>query len=96
MITGTVSVHIVPTAQSLDEITIFFQDFELGKGRMVLECYGEAWAAYWGSMGDKTIREFVQAAGPEYLFNKLSRPRQSKATDKYLRRIVEALKVDLK
>src|SRR5271170_1478105 len=95
MITGIISVHVVPTAPSLDEITIFFQDFDIGKGRVVVECYGEAWSAYFGAMGSMTIRQFVQTAGPDYLTNKLSRPKQTKTTEKYLRRIVEAIKADL-
>jgi hypothetical protein len=95
MKTGRVSVHVV-TYLTLDDITIFFQDFELGKGRIVVECYGEAWSAYFGAMGGQTIRQFVETAGPDYLTNKLSRPKQTKATDKYLRRIVDAIKTEFK
>jgi hypothetical protein len=96
MNTGTVSVHVIPSSASLDAITIFFQDFEPGQGRMVVECYGNAWAAYWGAMGGKTVREFVRSADVYYLTNKLSRPNQNKTTDKYLQRLVEAIKADLK
>lgn len=97
MTTGTVSVHVVEahTQPWHDPITVFFQDFELGKGRIVVECYGEAWSAYFGAMGGNTIRQFVQTAGPDYLTNKLSRPKQSKTTEKYLHRLVEAIKADL-
>jgi hypothetical protein len=96
VITGKVSVHVVEPALTLDAITVFFQNFEPGHGRIVVECYGEAWAAYFGAMPSATIEEFVKRADPDYLTNKLSRPRQSKATGKYLRRLVEAIKEDLK
>jgi hypothetical protein len=95
MTTGKVSVHVV-SYLTLDDITIFFQDFELGQGRIVVECYGEAWSAYFGAMGAKTIRQFVETCGPDYLTNKLSRPKQTKTTDKYLRRIVDAIKTEFK
>jgi hypothetical protein len=97
MNTGTVSVHVVEshTQPWHDPITVFFQDFEPGKGRMVMECYGQAWASYWGAMGNHTVRDFVKTAGPDYLVNKLSRPKQTKTEEKYLRRLVEAIKGDL-
>jgi len=95
--TGTVSVHVVEahTEPWHDAITVFFQDFEPGKGRMVLECYSQAWATYWGAMGGQTVREFVKTAGPDYLVNKLSRPKMTKTEEKYLRRLVEAVKRSL-
>lgn len=91
----TVDVHVVPAVDSLDAITVFFQDFEEGRGRVVVECYGLAWAAYFGAMGAYTIRAFVTKAGTDYLVNKLSRPKQTKAEEKYLRRVVDALKASL-
>jgi len=90
------TVHVVPESNGLDAITVFFQDIEPGKGRIVVECFGEAWSAYFNAMGaENTIREFVMGAGGDYLTNKLSRPFQTKRTDKYLRRLVDALKASL-
>ena len=98
MNTGTVSVHYVEahTQPWHDPITIFFQDFEPGKGRMVMECYGQAWAAYWGAMSGQTIREFVRTSGADYIANKLARQKQTKAEGVYLRRLVDAIKESLK
>jgi len=95
MTAGTVSVHVVDGNPTLDAITVFFQDFNPGQGRVVVECFGEAWTAYFDAMGGNTIRQFVSTAGVDYLTNKLSRPKQTKTTEKYLRRIVEAVKADL-
>jgi len=94
---GTVSVHVVDahTEPWHDPITVFFQDFEPGKGRMVFECYGQAWAAYWGAMSGQTIREFVKSASAEYLCNKLARQKQTKSEGVYLRRLVNAIKESL-
>lgn len=88
--------HEVPASPTLDTINVFFQDFEIGRGRVVVECYGLAWASYFGAMGEYTIRPFVLKAGTDYLVNKLSRPKQTKAEEKHLRRVVDAMKESLK
>jgi hypothetical protein len=95
--TGTVAVHLVEahTQPWHDPITVFFQDFELGKGRVVFECYGQAWAAYWGAMGEKTVREFVKSTSVDYLENKFSPPKQTKSELLYLRRLITAIKDSL-
>ena len=43
---------------NLDPIRVTMEDIEPRKGRINIECYGKAWASYWGGMGDRTIAEF--------------------------------------
>lgn len=56
----------------LDPITVFVEDIAPGKGIVTITCYGEAWTAYWGSIGDMTIKEFFCSCDEHYIANKLS------------------------
>lgn len=59
-------IHI-PAGDKLDPIIVYFEDENPGQGRMTIACYGDAWSAWWGSMGDRTVREFVAGTDPGYL-----------------------------
>jgi hypothetical protein len=79
----------------LDPVTALFQDFGPGQGRVIVECYGDAWSAYFGAMGDHDIQGFVRTAGADYLANKLCNTapvKQRKRDEAYLLRIVKAVK----
>lgn len=78
----------------LDPINVIFQDTAPGQGRVFVECYGNAWASWWGSMGDRTVRQFVASSHVGYLMNNLVWGRMAKNTRKdgaYLERICTAL-----
>lgn len=57
----------IPRRNGLDPINVFVQDYELGRGRIVVTCYGQAWCGFWGAMGDRTVMEFVAACDPDYV-----------------------------
>jgi len=80
-------------APKLDPITVMTQDFGDGRGRLVIECYCEAWAIYWGAMGDDTVSEFVCDCSASYVRDKLMGQYQSRAGHfrDYTLRIVEAV-----
>jgi len=77
----------------LDIITAVFQDIEKGEGRLIIQCYGIAWAAYWGGMGDRTIQEFILSCDTEYLTDKLWRQteKRTKRGEEYLSRIIKTV-----
>lgn len=52
----------ISEVQNLDSIRVTLEDIEPRKGRINIECYGKAWASYWGGMGDRTIAEFPTPA----------------------------------
>lgn len=84
----------VQDAPNLDPINVIFQDTAPGQGRVWVECYGETWSSWWGSMGTRTVREFVASCDPGYLAMNLIRGRSSrgkKADEAYLHRICVAL-----
>lgn len=86
-------IHELP---ELDPITVVLQDFGTGKGRLIVECYGSAWAHYWGAMGEKTLVAFLRGCDAPYIHNKLEYARMRKCDHKNLRAIVVALKEALK
>lgn len=88
----TTKVFTIFNAPKLDPVTVVLQDIAPGHGRLIVECYGEAWAAYWGGMGVTTsLSKFVVDSGPDYLLTKLSRPKMTKRDEAYLHRIVVAV-----
>ncbi|MGE8235092.1 MAG: hypothetical protein ACN6PQ_02350 [Stenotrophomonas indicatrix] len=57
----------IPCRNHLDPINVFVQDYELGRGRIVVTCYGQAWCGFWGAMGDRTVMQFVAACDADYV-----------------------------
>ncbi len=57
----------IPRRNGLDPINVFVQDYELGRGRIVVTCYGQAWCGFWGAMGDLTVMQFVAACDADYV-----------------------------
>jgi hypothetical protein len=53
-----------------DAIDVMFEDYKVGEGEVTITCYGDSWNCYWGSMGDRNIREFFQKADNDYLIRK--------------------------
>lgn len=64
---------VISGAKNLDPITVFLQDFCPGHGRITIQCYDQVWTAYWGGMGDRTIKEFFCSCNEHYLSKNLSR-----------------------
>jgi len=79
-------------APKLDPITVVLQDTGPNRGRVIIECYGSAWAAGWGAMGG-TIRDFMLSINSGYLATKL-RPidrQMTKREEVYVQRIADAV-----
>jgi hypothetical protein len=56
----------------LDSVTVILEDFELGKGKIIIECYGDSWSACWGAMGGKNVATFFCSCDEHYIAKKLS------------------------
>ncbi|MCK5607797.1 hypothetical protein KAR91_38295 [Candidatus Pacearchaeota archaeon] len=61
----------IEEVERLDPITVILEDLEPGKGKIIIECYGESWSSYWGGMGDRTISEFFCSCDNDYLAKNL-------------------------
>lgn len=73
--TGTVTIvriTDIAASHSLDPIRVTLDDIEPGKGRINIECWGKAWASYWGGMGKKTIAQFFASCDNGYLIQNLT------------------------
>lgn len=84
-------------ADGFDPILVVFQDLGDGRGRLLLECYGWAWATYWGAMGT-TVRDFVDHCGVDYIVNRMTNAqRRNTAVEvKRLEGIVRAVKAAIR
>ena len=86
---------------NLDPVTVVIQDFGAGSGRILIECFGRAWSAYWGSMGPHRIAEFVAYCSPDYIVNRLLQSvkqtaTQRKSDERYLKQITTVVQSALR
>jgi hypothetical protein len=80
---------------ALDPISVYWEDYGDGRGRVTITCYGEAWTAYWGAMEKDTIKSFFSYVDVDYITNRLQGAQFQKHTVghfTYLKRIVTAIK----
>lgn len=54
----------------LGSISVFLEDFEKGEGNITINCDGDSWSHYWGSMGSDLI-SFIDRASVGYIAGKL-------------------------
>jgi len=62
----------IAEADRLDPVTVYMEDYEPGKGKIIIECYGKSWSSFWGSMASNTIAEFLCCCDEHYLAKNLS------------------------
>ncbi|WP_375191852.1 hypothetical protein [Marinobacter sp.] len=56
----------------LDPVSVILEDYEPGKGKIIIECYGQSWSAFWGGMGAKSVATFFCRCDEHYIASKLS------------------------
>lgn len=61
----------ITDAERLDPITVYLEDYELGKGQITIVCWGKSWTAFWCGMGSRTIAQFFCACDKHYLLKNL-------------------------
>lgn len=69
---GTVTIIRITDVSGLDPIRVTLDDIAPGKGRINIECRGEAWASFWGGMGNQSIAQFFAGCHNEYLIGNLA------------------------
>lgn len=96
--TERAKVFTVFDAPKLDAVTVVLQDVGPGCGRLVIECYGSAWAGYWGAMGDRELMAFLLDCHPEYIAGRMhpNDRTMKKSEAAYLLRIVESVHLALR
>lgn len=63
----------------LDPVTVILEDIgphqlaqESNRGKVIIECYGQSWTAYWGNMSKLSVSQFIQGTDDEYLIGCLA------------------------
>ena len=62
----------VPAIQGLDPVYAYFDDIAAGEGRVILICWDMAYTAYWGAIGNCTVKEFFSGCGADYIAGRMS------------------------
>jgi len=84
-----------PTS-SLDPITVFWQNYKQGQGKVTIVAGDAAWSYSFWAMPEDTIQTFFAKAGIDYLVNKLGNSIYMKKNSRpYLWRVVEAIKNEM-
>jgi len=68
-------------AERLDPIRVMIENYEPGKGRITVTCYGQAWTGAWFAMGGDTVQEFIQRVSNDYLIGYFDRSLESTIDD---------------
>lgn len=101
---GTVTMLTITDAPKLDPIRVIFMDDpeRPGAGGMVVQCFDQAWSAWWGAMGTD-VRAFVRSCDAEYIASNLTRGTWGRQLAKvrdsqlaYVVRIAEAVRAALR
>ena len=53
--------------ERLDPVRVVIENYEPGKGRITITCYGKAWTAAWFAMGGDTVQAFFIRVSNDYL-----------------------------
>lgn len=67
-------------AERLDPVRVMIENYEPGKGRITVTCYGQAWTGAWFAMGGDTVQEFIKRVSNDYLIGCLA-PRLESSVD---------------
>lgn len=94
----SVEAFTVHDAPAVDPVTVILRDLGEGKGRLIIECYCEAWVGYWGAMGERNLTKFLLDCDADYIANRIYPGGLSRGTRRYeyLVRIVRAMQAALK
>lgn len=68
----TVTMIRISELRNLDPIRVSLDNIEPGKGRITIECYGEAWSSWWGAMSGLSVEEFFVGCDNDYLIQNLA------------------------
>ena len=57
----------ISEVERLDPVRVMIENYEPGKGRITITCFGKAWTGAWFAMGGDTVQEFIKRVSNEYL-----------------------------
>lgn len=57
----------ISEVERLDPVRVMIENYEPGKGRITITCYGKAWTGAWFAMGGDTVQQFIKRVSNDYL-----------------------------
>lgn len=66
-----VDTYVLAGLERLDPVTVYVTNYEPGKGKIVIECYGKAWSCFWGGMSGRNLQAFVLTCNNDYILGKM-------------------------
>lgn len=85
---------VITDIPRLDPVTVFAEDIGPRQGKIVIECYGRSWSAYWGGMGERSIVEFFCSCNVGYIADRMTTERptivdETSIKEGALRKVIE-------
>ncbi|WP_097570952.1 hypothetical protein [Escherichia coli] len=71
----------ISEVERLDPVRVMIENYEPGKGRITLTCFGKAWTGAWFAMGGDTVQEFIKRVSNEYLIGYFDQQLESTVDD---------------
>ncbi|ELY3455769.1 hypothetical protein SMY44_000323 [Cronobacter sakazakii] len=71
----------ISDVERLDPVRVMIENYEPGKGRITITCYGKAWTGAWFAMGDDSVQEFIKRVSNQYLIGYFDPQLQSTVDD---------------
>lgn len=62
--------YVITNVPRLDPVTVYVTNYEPGKGKIVVECYGSTWSTYWGGMSGGRLQPFFVGCDNAYIANR--------------------------
>lgn len=82
---------------------VYVEQYRPGASRITVQCYAQAWTAYWGSHGKCPVEQFFASCDADYVIdnlvwgnNGLMLKSREKSNREYLKRIVKSLQEHFK
>lgn len=67
--------------ERLDPVTVYLEEFSKDAGRIVIHCWGKAWASFWPAMGGRGIAQFFVDCDNAYLAKNLNHETKAEIHD---------------
>lgn len=71
----------ITEVERLDPIRVMAENYEPGRGRITITCYGKAWTSFWPAMGGDTVQQFFIRVSNGYLIGNFAPQMQSEVDD---------------
>ncbi|WP_314140394.1 hypothetical protein [Buttiauxella noackiae] len=78
--TMDVQAFTITDVECLDPVRVMIENYEPGKGRITITCFGKAWTGAWFAMSGDTVQQFIKRVSNDYLIGYFA-PQMSSEVD---------------